>query len=560
MRQQSEKLQTISGTQPVRREMLQTVLEYEEEFARQRSDDPRLRREQADAQFDAAQIASAIGTNDGALNAYRRARDLYRGLHEAELANVDLQRCYVNCINCMGVHEPDVESKRADFEEARRLYEEFLCFQPDDERLLNGLGGALDNLGSSYLNSGRFGEAMDCLQQAKQIQEELFHRDEHRIAFTNDLAATYSNLGALCTRLPGHFDQALDAHEKARDLYGRLAKAFPKEAVRQANYAAALNALGILHRDHGDNDKALGYLLDAEKVRRQVADDNPSVGRYQVDLALSLGNLGVAYARQGDRGQALTVHGQARDLLARLSRQDPNSAPVRKYLAGEWYNIGANHGEAGQWSEEADALAEAWPLQQKLLADDPANYDLRVDLGRTACDLGLSLFKVNRLDEARDVLRDGAAALREGLDRSPQGAAGLRWLQNAVYVNLSLVERAAGRPDEAAAVTAERLRSCADGADEYYRGALEYADALPLYGRGKADPSAEEQAGRQRCAELAVAALRLAAARGFRDLNRLRTDHDFDPLRGRDDFRAAAAEVEKNAKQPPPADPKGPVS
>ena len=196
------------------------------------------------------------------------------------------------------------------------------------------------------------------------------------------------------------------------------------------------------------------------------------------------------------------------------------------------------------------------PLQQKLIADDPDNYDLRMDYGRTTCDLGLALFKGNRFDEARDVLRIGAVSLREGLERSPQGAAGLRWLLNAVYVNLSLVERGAGRPDDAAAVTAERLKACADDGDELYRGALEYADAVPLYGRGQTELSPEEQAGRERCAGLAVEALRQAAAKGFHDTERFRKDHEFDPLRGRDDFRAVVAEVEKNAKRPePPAAP-----
>lgn len=282
-------------------------------------------------------------------------------------------------------------------------------------------------------------------------------------------------------------------------------------------------------------------------MRQKAADDNPSVGRYQVDLALSLSNVGIAYARKGDRPKALAAHEQARDILARLSQQDPNSASIRKHLAAEWYNIGADHGEMGHWAEEAKAMAQAWPLQQKLAADDPNNYDLRCDLGRTTCDLGLALFKGNRLDEARDVLRAGIASMREGLERSPQGAGELRWLLNADYLNLSLVERGAGQPDAALAVTAERLKTFDDG-DELYRGALEYAAAMPLYGRDKAAPSPEEQTGREHCAGLAVEALRRAAAKGFHDRDRLSKDHEFDPLRGRDDFRAVVADVEKNGK------------
>ena len=548
MRKQAEDLKAISGTQPVRCQMLQTVLEFEQDFVRQRGDDPVLRREQADAQFDAAQIISEIGTNDGALDAYRRAHDLYQEMHEADPRDVDLQRCCANSINNAGSHESDVESKRADFQEARRLYEEFLCFHPDDERLLNGLGGALDNLGTSYVNSGQFREALDCLDQAVGIQEELFHRDEHRIAFTNDLALTYSNLGALYTRLPGGFDDSLRCHKRSCDLYGRLAQAFPKETVRQANYAAGLNALGIVYRDHGDYDKSLSVLVEAQKVRQKAADDNPSVGRYQVDLALSLSNVGVTYGRKGDRAKSLAAHEQARDILDRLSQRAPNSASVRKHLAAEWYNVGADHGEMGRRAEEAKAMAQAWRLQQKLIADDPNNYDLRCDLGRTTCDLGLALCSGKRFDEARDVLRAGIASMREGLERSPQAAAGLRWLLNANYVNLSLVERSADRPDASLDVTAERLKTFGDDGDELYRGALEYAAAMPLYGGDKAAPSPEEQAGRERCAGLAVETLRRALANGFHERDRLNKDHEFDPLRGRDDFRAVVADLEKNGK------------
>jgi serine/threonine-protein kinase len=550
IRQLCENLSKISGTQPVRRQLLQTVLDYEEEFVRQRGDDPKLRRERAEAQFDAAQITAEIGTNADALTAYRRAAGLYRDLHEADPQDVDLQRSYISSVNNAGVHEPNVESKQADFQEARRLYEEFLCFHPDDERLLNGLGSTLDNIGSGYLNSGRFREAQYYLDQAVEIQEDLFHRDEHRIAFTNDLATTNTNLGALYTRLPGKYVQAKRCYERAVDLYGRLAEAFPSEAVRQANYAAALNALGIVHRDHGDYDKALEVLQKAQEVRQKVADDNPTVGRYQVDLALSLSNVGVTYARKGDRPKSLAMHEQARDILDRLCKQDPNSPWARKYLASEWYNIGAANGEMGRWADEARAMAQARPLQEKLVTDDPSNFDCRCDLGRTMCDLGLALLRVNRPDEAREALRAGIASLREGVERSPEAAGDLRWLMNGQYLNLSMVERTAGRPNDAVAATLDRLNACAPDADEFYRGALEFGAALPLYGRGKAELSPEEQAGRDRCAGLAVAALRQAAAKGFRDLDRVRKDRELDSLRSRDDFRAIVADLEKNDKKP----------
>jgi serine/threonine-protein kinase len=545
----SDDLGKVPGNQAVRRRLLQTVLDYEQEFARQ-TDDPKLRRERADAQFDSGMILSEIGSNAEALVAYRRAQDLYRELHEADPEDTFLQRCYVNSFNNAATHEQDIESSLSDFREARRLYEEFLCFHPDDEGLLDGLGNTLNNLGAACLNSGRYAEALDYLTQAKEIQQGLFKKDEHRIAFTNDLASTCANLGTLYSRMPGKLYEARTNYDQSQDLYGRLARWAPNDPVRQANYAASLNAVGLLLRDHGDPDEGLKLLLEAEEERDKVAKAFPAVGRYQVDLALSYSNIGVAFARKGDRKQSLACHEQARNILNDLHKQDPKSAVVRRNLGSEWYNISASESALGRPSDEYQALVQARAFQEGLLADDPDNYDCRCDLGRTMINLGLAALRLKGPDEARAVLRAGIASLQQGIERSPQTAGELRNLMNSEYVNLSAAERSAGRPDDAVAVTLERLARCAPEADELYRGALELAATLPLYGRGKAEPPPAERAARDRCADLAVEALRRAAAAGFRDLDRLNRDREFDPLRQRQDFRAVIDGLQKNNTKP----------
>ena len=544
LRQLSADLSKIPGTQPLRRQLLQTVLDYYQDFVNRR-DDPALRRERADAQFDSAEIVSDIGSRADALAAFRRAADLYQELHDADPADVDLQRCYINSLNNAGTHEQNIEASLAVFRQVRRLYEEYLCFHPDDERLLNGLANALSNLGAGCLDCGRFGESRRCLEQSIEIQEGLLNKSPFRIAFTHDLATTYTNLGTLNTRLPGKAEEALRAYERARDLHQKLATAFPKDLSRQADLAASLNSIGILLRDHGDKDEALKVLLRADGIRQKVADDNPSVVRFQIDLALSHGNVGVAYARKGDRDKALAYHEKGRDLLDKLYQQDPKSLLFRKELGVAWYNISASHGATGHLKGEYDALVRARDFQEPLVREDPDNVNCRFDLGRTLTNLGLALHKLKRDDEARDVLRGGIASLREGLERSPQTADGLTWLMNGQYVNLSLVERSAGRAEDAVAVTRERLKVCANDADELYRGALEFAAAAPLYGQGKADLAPEERAGRDRCADLAMDALRQAAAKGFHDLDRLRKDHEMDLLRSREDYRALIDALEK---------------
>jgi hypothetical protein len=51
-------------------------------------------------------------------------------------------------------------------------------------------------------------------------------------------------------------------------------------------------------------------------------------------------------------------------------------------------------------------------------------------------------------------------------------------------------------------------------------------------------------------ASLAMKTLRHALAKGFADVQLLRTDHDLDALRSRDDFKKLLVELEKKPPQP----------
>ena len=155
-----------------------------------------------------------------------------------------LQRCYVNSINNAGTKETNVEASLAVFRQARRLYEEFLCFHPDDERLLNGLAGALSNLGAGYLDCGRFDESRRCLEQSAEIRRNRSSRTHpFRIAFTHDLATTYTNLGVLYSRLPGKTDDALRNYGRARDLHREAGRRrFPRIPRARPTSPPALTA------------------------------------------------------------------------------------------------------------------------------------------------------------------------------------------------------------------------------------------------------------------------------------------------------------------------------
>src|SRR5262249_53398693 len=113
------------------------------------------------------------------------------------------------------------------------------------------------------------------------------------------------------------------------------------------------------------------------------------------------------------------------------------------------------------------------------------------------------------------------------------------------HLTLAELEVRAGQPAEAVACLQERQALCAGRPGELYRGAVELARAAALVGKGKDRLSGEEEAQRRQYADLVMAALRQAAAAGFRDAGKLQGESAFSVVRGREDFAELLADLQE---------------
>jgi hypothetical protein len=94
--------------------------------------------------------------------------------------------------------------------------------------------------------------------------------------------------------------------------------------------------------------------------------------------------------------------------------------------------------------------------------------------------------------------------------------------------------------------------SCPAG--DAYKAAGFLARCIPLASKDAKLPQARRQELTKSYGDRAVQALRQAAAHGYQDAAHMKKDTDLDPLRGRNDFKALLAELEKGA---PKGKPKG---
>jgi hypothetical protein len=263
--------------------------------------------------------------------------------------------------------------------------------------------------------------------------------------------------------------------------------------------------------------------------------------------------MGHSVVAEECRKKALNWFVQAATLQERLAGRDPDERAFRRDLARSFFNIAVVHGNradavkrrTGTWppalkirnAEERPALEQARKIQERLVKAEPDNLDYRHELSKTLNNLGSNLWITKHEVQARLVLFQAIDNLKPAVARAPEVVPYRRTLNNH-YGLLGEIEWRMGRAAESAAAIRERLKLWPDNAAELYTGACELARAADI---------CRDNAERDRFLGESVGALRRAVTAGFRDADKMRGDAALELLRGRDDFRAVLAEVEKKA-------------
>jgi serine/threonine protein kinase len=535
----ASELRSTPALQPLRKKLLEASRDYYVRFLEQRKDDPRLKRELADAHDDVAYISSEFGSRAEAAASYRQALALYEDLLRASPQDLTLRsRVASTCYNLglmLGIVNQPKEAL-AFQRRAKGYYEAVLRDHPDHPRALAGLANVLGALAGLHRHAGRPLEAYEAFREAVVISEKLLRSQPRSRKYQGALALCYNNLGVSQSHL-GRKDDALESFEKAKEIRERLARADPKNWGAQMGVAASYRDIGLIHHDRGANSEALSWLEAARDIRARVAAANPNMILAQTDLASSYVDVGGSLAAlyPNKKALALAQYQKAVALQEKLIRIDPVSPYLRNDLAGTHFLIGNLH----RGDDPAQAVKEfekARALQEELVTAAPGTPAYRNALGSTLNNLGMALLRLKRFDDARAALHQAIETQRQAVAQAPQVERYRRSLATR-YSALTEVELKANRPAAAVAATLERQKLWPKDAMLQYWVGVDLVSAAALVGKGKEMPSADEQAERARYADLAMAALRQAVSCGFRDRNRLQTDRDLDPLRSRDDFR-----------------------
>jgi serine/threonine protein kinase/tetratricopeptide (TPR) repeat protein len=400
-------------------------------------------------------------------------------------------------------------------------------------------------LANSYFAAGRLQEALNLREEIRDLAKAKLG-PEHAATLLSmfNLANSYS----AARRVP----EAVKLHEETLQLMkAKLGHDHPKTLN-------SMNSLANAYDDAGRGQEALKLYEETLRLSKaKLGADHP-------DTLKSMNNLATSYHYAGRSQEAVKLHEETLRLTkAKLGRAHPDTLASMNNLAGSYI-------AAGEAAKAVALLQETIALRERRVKAKPGQnmeqsflawtHGLMGEAEEGRRDYSSAVRAYSRSVEMFDQL-DQAGVLkhpffRAQLSRYRQRLALSRKVEQAVKdLDFALKQPAAVVPQlldlrvrfllkeqklAAAVETAGKMKEMAG------EKAVPLYDAACLYAlcAGTAKKSVADAADSGKLADQAMALLKQAVARGYKNAGHMKRDKDLDTLRDRDDFKKLLAELE----------------
>jgi len=297
--------------------------------------------------------------------------------------------------------KPDLgRQEKTYLEKTLKRWQAFAARQGDDVRSQSVRAEGHFRVAFLWARLGRKDEARTEYQTARDLFQKLANAFPTLPGYQRDLALTHNNLGMLLRDF-GQWGAARAEHETARDLQEKLVAAFPAVPEYQGDLALTHSNLAVVLRDLGQRDAARTQYLTARDLFQKLANAFPAVPKNQRDLARNHYDLGALLRELGQRDAARTEYVTARDLQEKLAVAFPAVPEYQRDLARTHNNLGNVLADLGQREAARTEFETARDLQRKLAVAFPAVPHYQQDLAISHNSLGHLLSDVGQREAAR---------------------------------------------------------------------------------------------------------------------------------------------------------------
>jgi non-specific serine/threonine protein kinase/serine/threonine-protein kinase len=278
------KMGAVPGTTPLRKDLIESTLQYLEALARDAGDNPALLRELSSSYVQLARVQGIAG----------------------------------------GANVGDVQAARRTLGQAQKLVERLLTLDPTGPESLHEAVAVERNLALSFLYEATYPEAQRHGRRAVELAERLVGlRPDFQAR--EDLADAYRTL-ANCT-------DSAEAFGRSRQIYESLLLEKPDEARVLRNLSQVHKYTAGLHYGKGEHRSGLDLIVKARALDERLLARNPQDPTAQDDLTFSLNQLSWGHSKLGDLAGALAVTQESLAMRERILAQNPGEARAQERLA-----------------------------------------------------------------------------------------------------------------------------------------------------------------------------------------------------------------------------------
>jgi serine/threonine-protein kinase len=286
------------------------------------------------------------------------------------------------------------------FDAALKYYQGFIDRRPDDPQTREELARNYYRVASINEQIASKDKALDSLQEALRIREELAERSADP-SLRADLAETYSFLGLLQAGT-GKKSAAEQSYDRALSVW----KGLRQEDTPAVRYGLAktLIRVGYFRYQNTDHMRALGHYEEALVLLRGLLRENPGDMEYKNNLAKALHDVGLTHRLlTGNLDEAERNYHQAIALQQELVAAYPAVSAYSQSLASSYTNLGILHfRERHNRAEALRWYTKALEIQEQLVRTDPAVTHYQQSLANAHGNLGNFYRQEKKLDKAME--------------------------------------------------------------------------------------------------------------------------------------------------------------
>lgn len=234
-------------------------------------------------------MLSEVGATEEAVSTYERALQL---VDRCDPNETDRHLLRASILRNLSSSLTEKEPLRAAALARRALEQQLdaLREDPSDAKWAVEVVVTLNKLAAAQAAAAEHQAALESLQRAVEVGEQLVARLPDQPGYARNLLATWNQIGVIRLTLGKH-DSAAEAFTTAM-RYGRdLVAGFDQHAETQSTVASVLNNQGFLYRSIGDRDRARGAFAEAIERQSHAVELAPTVNRYRSLLRQHRENL-----------------------------------------------------------------------------------------------------------------------------------------------------------------------------------------------------------------------------------------------------------------------------